>query len=316
IDTNIIEMWDYQHHRADRRVVIAPAIKDIVIDMVTINGETVVPTNDIYYYYTPNNNDTDNLDVVIDYTLHGRQTMTTHYDKDFNASLPDTDFLLVKEIILSSNSITLYPGKKSQISANVLPKNAENKTLIWTTSDESIATVNADGKVTAIAVGEATITATAADGSGVSATCQVTVKPIMVETLTINPETWSGAEGESFQITAVVTPEDATDKTVAWSSSDETVATVDATGYVNVLKGGSCVITASTQDGSGLSAKCIITSVSGIDDIFTDADARFDVYNLQGILVKKDYGRDDLKQLPTGAYILHQGNVNKKIIIQ
>ncbi|MDE7085080.1 MAG: Ig-like domain-containing protein, partial [Prevotella sp.] len=140
--------------------------------------------------------------------------------------------------------------------------------------------------------------------------------PIMVETLTINPETWSGTEGESFQIIAVVAPEDATDKTIAWSSSDETVATVDATGYVNVLKEGNCIITASTQDGSGLSAECIITCVSGIDDIFTDADARFDVYNLQGILVKKDCGRDDLKHLPTGAYILHQGNVRKKIIIQ
>ncbi|MDE6003310.1 MAG: T9SS type A sorting domain-containing protein, partial [Prevotella sp.] len=61
---------------------------------------------------------------------------------------------------------------------------------------------------------------------------------------------------------------------------------------------------------------CIITCVSGIDDIFTDADARFDVYNLQGFLVKKDCRRDDLKQLPTGAYILRQGDVSRKIIIQ
>lgn len=224
--------------------------------------------------------------------------------------------IMVKTLTINPKTWSGNKGESFQITTIVTPENATNKTVTWTSSNTDVATVDANGKVTAITVGEATITATAADDSGVSATCQVTVNPIMVETLTINPETWSGTESESFQITAVVTPEDATDKTVAWSSSDETVAIVNATGYVNVLKGGNCVITVSTQDGSGLSAECIITCISDIDNIFTDASARFDVYNLQGILVKKDCGRNDLKQLPTGTYILRQEDISRKIIIQ
>ncbi|MDE7088978.1 MAG: Ig-like domain-containing protein [Prevotella sp.] len=111
-------------------------------------------------------------------------------------------------------------------------------------------------------------------------------------------------------------PENTTDKSVSWSSSNPEIATVNADGRVSVLKDGYCVITVSTLDGSELSAECIITCTSGIDALFTDADARFNVYNLHGILIKKDCGRDYLRSLSTGTYILRQGNVSKKMIIR
>ncbi|MDE7455556.1 MAG: C10 family peptidase [Prevotella sp.] len=309
------DMWQFRIDRNTGIVAIKPEIEGLTIDSVMINEQKVVPVHGFYYQYTFR----ENPDIVVNYTLHNRQAMSTHYTQEFIASLSNTNLvlpILAESITLSHENWNGEEGESFTLVATVLPETTTDKSITWSSSNEAVATVDANGKVTTVGIGEATITATAADGSGVSTTCQVTVNPIMVKSLTINPETWNGTEDESFQITAVVEPEDATDKTIAWGSSDKTVATVDATGYVNVLKGGNCIITASTQDGSSLSAECIITCVSGIDDIFTDADARFDVYNLQGILVKKDCSRDDLKQLSTGAYILRQGDVSRKIIIQ
>ncbi|MDE6012045.1 MAG: Ig-like domain-containing protein, partial [Prevotella sp.] len=221
-----------------------------------------------------------------------------------------------ENITLSQTSAQLKAGESVILTASVLPETATDKTVTWSSSDETIATVDAEGNVTALAVGEATITATAADGSGVSASCQVTVLPILAESLTVSPESWTGEEGESFTLTATVLPENTTDKSVSWSSSNPEIATVNADGRVSVLKDGYCVITVSTLDGSELSAECIITCTSGIDELFTDADAKFNVYNLHGILIKKDCGRDYLRSLSTGTYILRQGNVSKKMIIR
>jgi len=87
----------------------------------------------------------------------------------------ETEVILVEEIVLNEHKIDVEVGKTYEIKANVMPKYAFEGDLIWTTSNEVVATVNEDGVITAGAIGEATITATAKDGSGVSATCMVTV---------------------------------------------------------------------------------------------------------------------------------------------
>ncbi len=109
-------------------------------------------------------------------------------------------------------------------------------------------------------------------------------------------------------------PEDATDKSLTWTSSDEAIATVDTEGNVSVLKEGTCVITATAADGSGVSAECIITSVAGVDGIFS-AEESFDIYGVNGILIKKDADRDGLKLLTSGIYLIRQGGDVKKIVI-
>ncbi|MDE7432064.1 MAG: leucine-rich repeat protein, partial [Lachnospiraceae bacterium] len=83
-------------------------------------------------------------------------------------------------------------------------------------------------------------------------------KAVLVESLSLNPTSKEAEEGDKFQITATILPEDASDKTLEWSSSDESIATVDNTGFVTVLKEGECIITAKTIDGSDLSANCYI----------------------------------------------------------
>ena len=103
----------------------------------------------------------------------------------------------------------------------------------------------------------------------------------------MNPSSAEGKEGEQIQINATVLPEDATNKALAWASSDKSVATVDETGLISLLKKGTAVITASATDGSNVSAECVVvvTDDSGIDDILTDKNTYVRVFNLQGVLV-------------------------------
>ena len=224
--------------------------------------------------------------------------------------------VLVESISLDPAEWICTKGQILQVNARILPANADDLTLTWSSGDESVATVNSDGLVTAVGIGECIITASAADGSGVSASCSVIVKPVLVESISLDPAEWSGFEGEIFQINAIITPDEAENKTIEWTSSDISIATVDNNGLVNVIKDGSCIISARTTDGSDLSAECIVTSISGIDNIFTDADESFDIYNMQGLLIKKDCNRDNLKNLSSGIYIIRQDNKTKKIIVK
>ena len=226
----------------------------------------------------------------------------------------------VKVVPTAVSAITLNPtewsgevGESFTINAIVEPEAATDKTLTWSSSNEAVATVNPDGKVTAVAVGEAVITVKAGE---VSATCAVTVVPTLVESITLHPTEWSGAPGESFTIIATIAPENATDKTLVWTSSDATVASVDSEGRVEVLRNGTCTITASTTDGSALSAECVITGLSGIDALFVSEDEQADIYDIKGSLVRKAAAREDMQYIVPGVYILKFSNRTVKVAIR
>ncbi|MDE6479120.1 MAG: Ig-like domain-containing protein, partial [Muribaculaceae bacterium] len=219
----------------------------------------------------------------------------------------------VTGITLSDIDLSMTKGETITLTATIDPENATDKTVTWTSSDEAVATVDAEGNVTAIAVGEAVITAACGN---VSASCHVTVLPILVESLTIDPAEWRGKEGSEFTITATVLPDDAADKTVTFESSDTSIATVDAEGNVKVLKEGTCVITVSTVDGSDLTAECVITSLSGVETIFADPDASVDVFDMNGVMLKRGCSREELKQLKPAIYILRSGNTVVKTILR
>lgn len=214
-------------------------------------------------------------------------------------------------IALDESNLDLKVGQSAKLTATV--KNVEDETVTWTSSNDAVATVDAEGNVTAVAVGEADITATCGN---VSASCKVTVTPILVESLTIDPTAWSGEEGSEFTIKATVLPENAEDKTLTFESSDTSIATVDAEGNVKVLKEGSCVITVATTDGSNLTAECVITSLSGVDAIFADPDAMIDVYDMNGVMLKKGCSREELKQLKPAVYIFRSGDTVVKTIVK
>ena len=179
-----------------------------------------------------------------------------------SAEEPDTeDPIAVEGITLDKTTATVEEGATVTLTATVTPGNATDKTVTWSTSNEAIATVS-DGVVTGVKAGEVTITAKAGDKS---ATCTVTVKakqgtedpddPIAVEGITLDKTTATVEEGATVTLTATVTPDNATDKTVTWSTSNEAIATVSG-GVVTGVKAGEVTITAKAGDKS---ATCTVT---------------------------------------------------------
>lgn len=219
----------------------------------------------------------------------------------------------VESITLSQEYADLTVGEHLALSAIVLPESATNKEILWSSSDPAVAGVDSDGNVTAINVGIADIIASCGE---VSAICHVTVNPVLVEAILLTPDNWSGEEGESFKIETTVLPENATDTTLEWSTSDANVAEVDGEGNVTVLHEGTCVITASAADGSGIYAECVVTGLAGIDAIFAEDSSDVEIYDMNGILRKKGCNRDDLKKLTPGIYIIRSGNMIEKVVIR
>ena len=159
----------------------------------------------------------------------------------------------VTEISLDKERLELTDGDTETLTATVKPDNATDKKVTWSSSDEKIATV-VDGKVTAVKEGTVTIAAKAGDKT---ATCAVVVnkKVIPVTKVTLDRTSLSLAPGETAELKATVEPDDATDKTVTWTSSDEAIATV-VDGVVTAVTEGDVVITATAGDES---ATCDVT---------------------------------------------------------
>ena len=169
----------------------------------------------------------------------------------------------VSAITLSSSSLSLNVGDTQTLAATVTPTYADNKSILWSSSNTAVATVSTSGVITAIAAGTATITATAADGGGAVAKCSVTVNTIKVTSISLSASSATLTIGDTKTLTATVSPSNATDKTIAWSSSNTSVATVSTSGVVTAKAVGSAAITATANDGSGVKASCAIT-VNGI----------------------------------------------------
>lgn len=149
----------------------------------------------------------------------------------------------VTSVTLNESTLTLTEGNTATLSATVLPDNATDKTVTWTSDDTNIASVSSSGLVTALAAGSCNITARAGTQS---ATCRVTVANAIVEvsSVTLNESELTLTEGNTATLSATVLPDNATDKTVTWTSDDTNVASVSSSGLVTALAAGSCTITA------------------------------------------------------------------------
>lgn len=161
----------------------------------------------------------------------------------------------VTGVTLDNASLTVNVGATGTTTATVAPADASNKKVNWTSSDATIATV-ADGVVTGVKVGTATITATTEDGS-FTATCAVTVENIAVTAITLTDATVS--IGGKKTLVPTFTPTDATIKTVTWTSSDAAIATVSATGEVEGKAAGEVTITATSTSNTTVTGTCKVT---------------------------------------------------------
>lgn len=152
----------------------------------------------------------------------------------------------VEKIILSEQTLTLDIGSDVILSAEIKPDDATDKTIIWSSENDDVATVSDKGLVSAVGVGEVIITATSGD---VTATCEVTVNPIRVDGVSLSAISLVIEVSEDATLVANITPENATNKKVVWSSEDKTIATVSGDGVVSGVSAGKTVVTATTEDG-------------------------------------------------------------------
>ncbi len=187
----------------------------------------------------------------------------------------------VESIFLNEQEITAT--ENFTLVASILPEDATNKNIIWSSNNETVATVNQEGEVTVLAEGEAIITAKTEDG-GKEATCKVTVPPADVSGVVLDINNLYLTLGESTTLQATVEPLIASNKNVSWSSDNESVATVDNTGKITAVGNGYAVITVKTEDGE-MTAVCNV-SVSLVifkDDFNRDDTGRYGIDNPQGM---------------------------------
>jgi len=167
--------------------------------------------------------------------------------------------IAVTGIGLTPNTFTITEGDTQQITADVSPVDATDPSVSWTADDEAVARVGPNGTVTAISEGSANITATTNDG-GFIATAIVNVESgnVAVTGVALAPDTVTLTEGDTHQLVATVSPVDASDQSIQWTSDDENIVTVDSDGLVTAVAPGTTTITATTNDG-GFNVSSIIT---------------------------------------------------------
>ena len=165
--------------------------------------------------------------------------------------------ILPEKVTLASTSLTLKETESSYLTATVYPSNADDKSVTWTTSNAAVATVS-NGKVTAVGEGTATITVKTANGKTATCTVKVEKKEILPEKVTLSSTSLTLKETESAYLTATVSPSNADDKTVTWTTSNPAVATV-YNGKVTAVGSGTATITAKTVNGK--TATCTVTVI-------------------------------------------------------
>ena len=190
-----------------------------------------------------------------------------------------TEDVFLSSLTLNQSDAHLKASETLTLVATVGPDEATNKKVDWKSDDETVASVSADGVVTAHKVGQTSIHAIANDGGGAKATCTITVDPTMVSSITLSQESLKIRKNHTAQLSAIVAPTDATNARFIWSSTNEDVAKVSEDGVISAIAPGDAVIKATSQDGSQVEASCqvkvlpVLKGDSNDDDEINVVDA-------------------------------------------
>ena len=227
----------------------------------------------------------------------------------------------VSSITLNKTNINLEKDHTETLVAIINPNNATDKTITWTSSDPSIASVSASGVVEGISKGEAVITARSVNNKTATCTVNVTettvIPTVYATSVVLDKENINLEIGASDKINATVNPSDTTNKLITWTSSDSTVASVDATGNVTGVGSGTAIITASTVN--NITSTCIITVSSPIINVATvtlDIDSKTlevgDSYSLVATVLPSNATNKTLtwtSSNPTAVSVDQSGNI-------
>lgn len=178
----------------------------------------------------------------------------TTVDGGFSDTCEVTVTQKVEGVTLNKEETSLTIGGSETLVATIVPENATNQNITWASSNESVATV-VDGVVTALSLGNTVVTVTTEDGNYTD-TCVVKVA-VLVTGVSLDESSLDLVVGESTILLSTISPSDATNQNIAWTSSNESVALVDGYGNVSVIATGTATITVTTEDG-GYTAQCMV----------------------------------------------------------
>lgn len=255
----------------------------------------------------------ENTDGLLTITPRGEQdryhtfTATTSADMKiaaFQPVLDNTDELSPYSLELDKTSVEFMPGDTDNISATLDDDDKDIYEPKCISGNESIVTVDGEGKLTAIAEGKTTVTASLGDKTAV---CDVTVlhRPVPVTGISLDKTSVEMMEADVVTLTATCLPENTDPYELVWESSDESVAIVDD-GVVTAKSADSANIMVSIKDNPDMKASCQVTvkKSSGLNDIFRESD-NVNVFNLQGILIVENATVRDIEKLNKGLYIIN-----------
>ncbi len=291
-----------------------------VYDGLTVNYDPLTADNKKVTWQS-----SDNSIAVVDdngkiTAIKGGEVIVKVTSEENNAIYAECTVTVVQPVTgvsMNKTAIELTEDESEQLFAIVLPENATNKNVNWSSSDLSVAMVSPNGIVYAIKPGQATIMVTTADG-GYAALCKVTVKAkaTIATALNLSAKSASIKVGETLRLEATLSPDNVTNKKIDWTSTNLNVATVDTLGLVKALAEGETQIIATTTDGSNLSAKCliIVSNESGVETILKEENPKVRIYNMSGSLLFEGlYSQAKLKQ---GVYIVLHNAKALKIIVK
>ena len=163
---------------------------------------------------------------------------------------------LVQSISLNATQKELIIGDSFTLTATLSPENATNHNVIWKLVSGDAISLSNTGVIQAKKVGEALVRAEAADGSGTTAECKVVVKPRLVQAISLNATQKELIIGDSFTLTATLSPENATNRNVIWKLVSGDAISLSNTGVIQAKKVGEALVRAESADGSGITAEC------------------------------------------------------------
>ena len=253
-----------------------------------------------------------------------------YYWKDLNLKERNP----IEQIKLQSQKLNLEKEETRKLPLTCIPNNAEDTRVAWNSSNNDIVKVSNDGNVTAIKPGRAFVYAVSVVDNNVKDSCEIIVWQ-HIQSLTIEPKNILMASlGERIKLQTKILPEDATDKSIRWSSSNQSVCTVTNDGTVIATGNGSTVVLAYTNDGN-IPATCVVTvntEITGIDNVETTPAVQkssngitlrtvlgkyIRIYNSQGTIIYKQRADKDVFELPMskGMYLIQIDNNVIKIVL-
>ena len=354
-----IMLMNHPEMRPVTSVTIAPTLQ-IELKERYILAPIIMPTDATYKAVTWNNSNpkvahiSEFEGVFLLYTVAEGSTVITvttidgYKTASCNVTViaPQSQKIAVSGITVAPATLQLQPGYSATLTANITPSDATDKSVIWTSNNTTVATVSANGTVTAHSKGSTTINAITVDGNK-AASCNITVTDsqtgsITVTGISINPTTLQLQPGYSATLTANITPSDATNKSILWASNNTNIVTVSTNGVVTAKSPGTAFISAIAVE-SGIMSTCSVNvtqNASVSNETFNKKSliaypnptngkvtisglsygTTLHIYNQAGLLVNTfiastDKMTIDISHLNSGIYLLKTETKILKIIV-